>query len=263
MSLRKSHFWRWNFIYFFLLLHRCKTYFDNRASVKICPLHGKTFRRRHFIGKRLDDTRIPETIGLLYLGRFSPSCPPIFTPFWLGTRCSVVQVCANRSTLPLYLVPFDSFYESPSYFSQNVHDESLPTSIQTMSCKLLLNLVECIKARSEKENCINKGRELLMRMNEVFVLKFKTVAKMQLPVLMAKHKQAFQQVLMIHILLYKNFFFKTKNEWPIPRNHFLNYTIWVVPAFYLFTLLLCWWNSSNQMLGKENYNWIKNTKMLK
>ena len=63
-----------------------------------------------------------------------------------------------------------------------------------MSCKLLLNLVECIKGRSEKENCINKGRELLMRMNEVFVLKFKTVAKMQLPVLMAKHKQAFQQV---------------------------------------------------------------------
>ena len=63
-----------------------------------------------------------------------------------------------------------------------------------MSCKLLLNLVECIKARSEKETCVNKGRELLMRMNEVFVLKFKTVAKMQLPVLMAKHKQAFQQV---------------------------------------------------------------------
>ena len=77
-------------------------------------------------------------------------------------------------------------------FSKNVHDESLPTSIQTMSCKLLLNLVECIKARSEKENAVATGRELFMRMNEVFVLKFKTVAKMQLPVLMAKHK-AFQQ----------------------------------------------------------------------
>ena len=73
-------------------------------------------------------------------------------------------------------------------FSKNVHDESLPTSIQTMSCKLLLNLVECIKARSEKESSVPVGRELLMRMNEVFVLKFKTVAKMQLPVLMAKHK---------------------------------------------------------------------------
>ena len=90
-------------------------------------------------------------------------------------------------------LPLSDLERAVALFSQNVHDESLPTSIQTMSCKLLLNLVECIKARSEKENCISKGRELLMRMNEVFVLKFKTVAKMQLPVLMAKHKQAFQQ----------------------------------------------------------------------
>ena len=37
-------------------------------------------------------------------------------------------------------------------FSKNVHDESLPCSIQTMSCKLLLNLVECIRAKSEAEN---------------------------------------------------------------------------------------------------------------
>jgi len=57
-------------------------------------------------------------------------------------------------------------------------------SIQTMSCKLLLNLVECIRARSEEEK--GQGRELLMRMLEVFVLKFKTIAKLQLPVLMSK-----------------------------------------------------------------------------
>lgn len=53
-----------------------------------------------------------------------------------------------------------------------------------MSCKLLLNLVECIRARSEEEK--GQGRELLMRMLEVFVLKFKTIAKLQLPVLMSK-----------------------------------------------------------------------------
>ena len=35
-------------------------------------------------------------------------------------------------------------------FSRNAHDETLPTSIQTMSCKLLLNLVECIRQRSEQ-----------------------------------------------------------------------------------------------------------------
>ena len=61
---------------------------------------------------------------------------------------------------------------------------SLPcSSIQTMSCKLLLNLVECIRTRSEQNG---QGRELLMRMLEVFVLKFKTIAKLQLPVLMSK-----------------------------------------------------------------------------
>lgn len=36
-------------------------------------------------------------------------------------------------------------------FSKNVHDESLPCSIQTMSCKLLLNLVEGITKKSESE----------------------------------------------------------------------------------------------------------------
>jgi hypothetical protein len=56
-----------------------------------------------------------------------------------------------------------------------------------MSCKLLLNLVECIRARSEEEK--GQGRELLMRMLEVFVIKFKTIAKLQLPVLMSRMTQ--------------------------------------------------------------------------
>lgn len=54
-----------------------------------------------------------------------------------------------------------------------------------MSCKLLLNLVDCIRLRAEAENT-TEGRELLMRMLEVFVLKFKTIAKIQLPKMMDK-----------------------------------------------------------------------------
>lgn len=57
-----------------------------------------------------------------------------------------------------------------------------------MSCKLLLNLVDCIKISADKENTAY-GRELLMRMLEVFVLKFKTIAKIQLPHMMNKYKQ--------------------------------------------------------------------------
>ena len=78
-------------------------------------------------------------------------------------------------------LPLADLARAVALFSKNVHDESLPTSIQTMSCKLLLNLVECIKARSEKEDSVQEGKELFMRMNEVFVLKFKTVAHVCFP----------------------------------------------------------------------------------
>lgn len=65
------------------------------------------------------------------------------------------------------------------------------SSIQTMSCKLLLNLVDCIRQRSESEGAAAagtqpQGRQLLMRILEVFVLKFKTISKLQLPALMNK-----------------------------------------------------------------------------
>lgn len=72
-----------------------------------------------------------------------------------------------------------------------------------MSCKLLLNLVDCIRQRSEGDptattsgtitpNVSNpiqgnmQGRQLLLRILEVFVLKFKTISKLQLPILLAK-----------------------------------------------------------------------------
>ncbi|XP_028408078.1 transformation/transcription domain-associated protein-like isoform X2 [Dendronephthya gigantea] len=67
-------------------------------------------------------------------------------------------------------------------FSKNVHDESLPVSIQTMSCKLLLNLVEGIRKSDEQ----GTGREILMRMLEVFVRKFHSIAMHELPVIMEK-----------------------------------------------------------------------------
>ncbi|XP_035793214.1 transcription-associated protein 1-like isoform X2 [Anopheles albimanus] len=71
-------------------------------------------------------------------------------------------------------------------FAKNIHDESLPTSIQTMSCKLLLNLVECIRQKSEAEPVAS--RELLITMLRVFTVKFQTISKQQLPQLMQKWK---------------------------------------------------------------------------
>lgn len=80
-------------------------------------------------------------------------------------------------------------------FSKNIHDETLPTSIQTMSCKLLLNLVECIRSRSDASpNEPGAGRDLLIRMLHVFVNKFKTIAQLQLPYLKNKQQQQINSI---------------------------------------------------------------------
>jgi hypothetical protein len=88
-----------------------------------------------------------------------------------------------------HVLPLKHLASAVLLFSKNVHDESLPTNIQTMSCKLLLNLVDLIRQRSETENNVRQGRQILMRMLEVYVLKFKTIVKLQLPVLVNKLKQ--------------------------------------------------------------------------
>ncbi|XP_055838887.1 transcription-associated protein 1 isoform X2 [Episyrphus balteatus] len=76
--------------------------------------------------------------------------------------------------------------KAANLFSKNVHDESLATGIQTMSCKLLMNLVDCIRQHSESDPV--KARELLITLLKVFTSKFQSIAKIQLPMIMQKWK---------------------------------------------------------------------------
>lgn len=69
-------------------------------------------------------------------------------------------------------------------FSKNVHDETLATGIQTMSCKLLLNLVDCVRHHSDMEPI--KARNLLTILLRVFVCKFESIATITLPALQQK-----------------------------------------------------------------------------
>lgn len=66
-------------------------------------------------------------------------------------------------------LPLSDLSLAVQLFAKNIDDESLPSSIQTMSCKLLLNLVDCIRSKSEQES--GNGRDVLMRMLEVPVLR--------------------------------------------------------------------------------------------
>jgi len=54
-------------------------------------------------------------------------------------------------------------------FSKNVHDSDLTPSMQNMACKILINIVDFINKKSEKET-LYTGRELMMRMLEVINL---------------------------------------------------------------------------------------------
>ncbi|CAL8129543.1 unnamed protein product [Orchesella dallaii] len=66
------------------------------------------------------------------------------------------------------------------FFSCQVHDESITLGIQTMSTKLIFNLVDSIRHKSETDGAV-AGRDVLLRMLEVLVYKFKTVSLVHLP----------------------------------------------------------------------------------
>ena len=53
-----------------------------------------------------------------------------------------------------------------------------------MSCKLIFNLVESIRVKTEAEG--GNGREILMRMLEVLVLKFRVFAEVHVPFFLEK-----------------------------------------------------------------------------
>lgn len=66
------------------------------------------------------------------------------------------------------------------FFSCQVHDESITLGIQTMSIKLIFNLVDSIRHKAEAD-LLPSGREILLRMLDVLAFKFKTVALVHLP----------------------------------------------------------------------------------
>ncbi|XP_072379030.1 transcription-associated protein 1 [Diabrotica undecimpunctata] len=161
----------------------------------LCPMEVAHLRRelliaaRHILATELRNRFVPHMERLfdedVLLGRGWTTHESL-RPLAYSTLADLVHHVRQQ-------LPLADLKRAVHLFSKNVHDDSLATTIQTMSCKLLLNLVDCIRLRSEAENS-HEGRELLMRMLEVFVLKFKTIAKIQLPILTNKCDQRKQEV---------------------------------------------------------------------
>lgn len=155
----------------------------------LCPMEVAHLRRelliatRHILATELRVHFVPHMEQLfdedILLGRGWTTYESL-RPLAYSTLADLVHHVRQHLQLP-------DLVRAVHLFSKNVHDESLATNIQTVSCKLLLNLVDCIRMRSEGEG--EKGCQLLMKMLQVFVLKFKTIAKIHLPILINHCKQ--------------------------------------------------------------------------
>eukprot|EP00911_Craspedida_sp_UC1_P000079 UC1_evm1s66 len=71
-------------------------------------------------------------------------------------------------------------------FLRNIQDNSLPLTIQTMSCKLILNLVEVL---ARKNDAIGSTRRTLLHILSGFTAKLGSLANWQLPRVIAHYKQ--------------------------------------------------------------------------
>jgi transformation/transcription domain-associated protein len=166
------------------------------SLLKLCPIGPASLRKellvatRHILATDLRNKFIG-SIHLLFdedllLGRGYTSHESL-RPLAYSTLADLVHHVRQHLKL-------DILTKAVHLFSKNVHDESLPTSIQTMSCKLLLNLVDCIRIQRNDESFPSPTpRELLMTMLKVFTLKFHTIAKLQLPLIMQKWKNLSSQ----------------------------------------------------------------------
>lgn len=86
---------------------------------------------------------------------------------------------------------FETLVKAVNLFSRNIHDETLPTAIHVMSIRLLLNLVDCIRNQRNEASpntVLNERRDLLVNMLRVFILKFQTISKVQMPIIIQKWK---------------------------------------------------------------------------
>lgn len=166
------------------------------SLLRLCPIGPASLRKellvatRHILATDLRNKFI-NSIDLLFdedllLGKGYTSHESL-RPLAYSTLADLVHHVRQQLKL-------DILTKAVYLFSKNVHDESLPTSIQTMSCKLLLNLVDCIRIQRNDDSFPSPTpRELLMTMLKVFTLKFHTIAKLQLPLIMQKWKNLSSQ----------------------------------------------------------------------
>jgi len=159
-----------------------KPYQDSIPSCVIqllrhCPHESASIRKelliatRHILATDFRSGFVPYIDALLeeemLIGR-GRTCYETLRPLAYSTLADLVHHVRNELNL-------GQLRKVVVLYSKNIHDPSLPFTIQTMSAKLLLNLVECIARNPTNTSPEPKRRDLLMRILNAFVNKFSSL----------------------------------------------------------------------------------------
>ena len=108
------------------------------------------------------------------------SAKEMLRPLAYSTLADLLHHVRDKLTMP-------QLQRAVNLFLRNILDESLPVQIQTMSCKLLLNLVQILAPKHEPQGA---SRGLLMCILHTFVAKLETLANYKIPRVLRYAKEA-------------------------------------------------------------------------
>lgn len=91
-----------------------------------------------------------------------------------SNACSIVADLVHNVGRQL---PYNDLCKAITYFSKSLHDPLLNINLQQMCCRVLLSLIDCIKQKEQESNV--NARSLTLKLLQVIVLKFKSIAKYQ------------------------------------------------------------------------------------
>ncbi|KAL7021314.1 hypothetical protein ACKWTF_011837 [Chironomus riparius] len=162
--------------------------------LRLCPKEVAHLRKELLVATR-------HILATNLRTHFIPSLELLFDEDLLLGKSGYTALCSLRplafSTLGDFIhhvrmeLNLEVLSKAIQLFSKNVHDETLPLAIQIMSIRLLLNLVECIRTQRQLDMNVSDAsirKTLLQNMMKVFILKFHTIGKMQMPIITEKWK---------------------------------------------------------------------------
>jgi hypothetical protein len=98
--------------------------------------------------------------------------------------CSIVADYIHNVRRSLTM---DDVFKSMNCFSKYLIDQTITVHLHHMCCRILLNLLDCIKEKQDSE--VYNARELTLKILEIIVTKFEAIAKTQMPYYMMETKK--------------------------------------------------------------------------